>query len=192
MQGVLKDAHDMPLSALDRAAIVDGRERRAKTPGAANHFLHTMRAMFAWAVENGRVAKDPTEGVKNMKRPAGGYHAWTETEIDRFEARWPVGTREQLAFTILLYTGLRRGDAAILGRQHVSDGVILMRAEKTRSPLAIPILPELARVIDANENGGSDVRHDLDRDADAEEVVWQLVSRSVPGGGCPRLRSWAP
>ena len=153
MHGVLRAAYDMPLSALDRAAIVEGRERRAKTPGAANHFLHTMRAMFAWAIENERVAKNPTEGVKNMKRPAGGYHAWTEAEIDRFEARWPIGTRERLAFTILLYTGLRRGDAAILGRQHVSDGVILMRAEKTGSPLAIPILPELARVIDATKTG---------------------------------------
>jgi integrase len=88
-----------------------------------------------------------------VKRPKGGFHAWTEAEIDRFEARWPVGTRQRLAFTILLYTGLRRGDAAILGRQHVSDGVILMRAEKTGSPLAIPILPELARVIDATKTG---------------------------------------
>jgi hypothetical protein len=47
MRGVLKDAHDMPLSALDRGAIIDGRERRAKTPSAANHFLHTMRALFS-------------------------------------------------------------------------------------------------------------------------------------------------
>src|SRR5271154_5936150 len=98
MHGVLKDAQDMPLSAVTRAAIVDGRERRAKTPSAANHFIHTMRALFSWAVENERVAKDPTEGVKNVKRPAGGFHAWTEAEIDRFEAEWPLGTRERLAF----------------------------------------------------------------------------------------------
>jgi integrase len=53
----------------------------------------------------------------------------------------------------MLYTGLRRGDAAILGRQHVSDGVITMRAEKTGAQLTIPILPELARVIEATKTG---------------------------------------
>ena len=99
------------------------------------------------------VATDPTRDVKSIKRPAGGFHAWTEAEIDQFEARWPIGTRERLAFTILLYTGLRRGDAAALGRQHVSDGVIVMRAEKTNAQLTIPILPELRRVIDATRTG---------------------------------------
>jgi integrase len=154
MRGVLKGASDMPLSAVDRDAIIDGRESRAKTPSQANNFLNTMRALFSWAVDNGRIRADPTEGVKIVKRPkTGGFHAWTEDEVQRFERHWPVGTRERLAFTILLYTGLRRGDAAILGRQHVSDGVILMRAEKTGAQLMIPILPELERVIAATKTG---------------------------------------
>ena len=154
MQGVLKDAHDMPLSAVTRDAIIAGRERRAKTPSQANNFLNTMRAVFSWAVDAGRIKKNPTEGVKIVKRPkTGGFHAWSEDEVQRFEAHWAVGTRERLAFTILLYTGLRRGDATILGRQHVTDGVIIMRAEKTGAPLSIPILPELARVIDATKTG---------------------------------------
>ena len=71
----------------------------------------------------------------------------------RFEVRWVIGARERLAFMILLYTGLRRGDAAILGRQHVTDGVIFMRAEKTGTQLTIPILPELASVIEATKTG---------------------------------------
>lgn len=154
MHGVLKDAHDMPLSVVTRDAIIDGRERRAKTPSQANNFLNTMRALFAWALESRRVSKNPTEGVKIVKRPrTGGFRAWTEAEIDRFEAKWPIGSRERLAFTILLFTGLRRGDAAVLGRQHVSEGVIIMRAEKTGAQLTIPILPELARVIDATKTG---------------------------------------
>jgi integrase len=153
MYGVLDSAGNMPLSALTKAVIVAGRERRAKTPAAANHFLHTMRSLFAWAIEHSHVTNDPTEGVKNVKLPAGGFHAWTEAEIDAFETRWPIGTRERLAFAILLYTGLRRGDAAMLGRQHVKDGVIVMRAGKTGTQLTIPILPELARVIAATKTG---------------------------------------
>jgi integrase len=153
MLHVLDSAGKMPLSDLTRAHIVDGRERRAATPSQANNFLNTMRALFTWAIEAGLVAADPTRDVKSVKRPPGGFHAWTEGEIDRFEAKWPIGTRERLAFTILLYTGLRRGDAAMLGRQHVSDGVIIMRAEKTGAQLTIPILPELGRVIEATRTG---------------------------------------
>ena len=153
MLHVLDRAGAMPLSALTRAHIVDGREDRAKTPSQANNFLNTMRALFTWATEAELVAADPTRDVKSVKRPPGGFHAWTEAEIDQFEAKWPVGTRERLAFAILLYTGLRRGDAAALGRQHVSDGVIVMRAEKTNAQLTIPILPELRRVIEATRTG---------------------------------------
>ena len=106
----------MPLSALTRAHIVAGREDRAKTPSQANNFLNTMRALFTRATETELVAADPTRDVKSVKRPPGEFHAWTEAEIDQFEAKWPVGTRERLAFAILLYTGLRRGDAAALER----------------------------------------------------------------------------
>jgi integrase len=54
----------------------------------------------------------------------------------------------RLALAILLYTGLRRGDAARLGRQHVRDGVIMLRTQKTGTQVEIPIcqrLPSLPR-----------------------------------------------
>jgi integrase len=52
-----------------------------------------------------------------------------------------------------VYTGLRRGDAAKLGRQHVKDGTITLRTEKARVPVIIPMLPELATVINATKTG---------------------------------------
>jgi len=134
--------------------MVASRDKRADTPSQANNFLDLMRSLFAWAVEAEHVEDDPTKDVKNVKRASGGgFHARTEAEIDAFEARWPIGTRERLAFAILLYTGLRRGDAARLGPGHVSEGVIVMQAEKTGTQLTIPILPELAHAIDATKTG---------------------------------------
>jgi integrase len=53
----------------------------------------------------------------------------------------------------LLYTGLRRGDAVQLGRQHIRDGVISMRTEKTGTPVTIPLLPELAEIIAVSKTG---------------------------------------
>ena len=48
-------------------------------------------------------------------------------------------------FDIFLYTGLRRGDAARLGKQHVRKDVIEIDTEKTGTRVVIPMLPELAR-----------------------------------------------
>ena len=135
------------------ARLADARDRRKATPFAAKAFLKTMRGLFRWALDAGFVAADPTEGVKVAAPRTDGFHCWTEEEIEKFEARWPIGTRERLALSILLFTGLRRGDAAALGRQHVRDGVIMLRTGKTSTPVEIPVLPDLAEVIAASRTG---------------------------------------
>jgi integrase len=153
LKHVIDGAGDMPIGDVTRAHILDGRERRARTPSQANNFLNTMRYLFKWAVERELMDKDPTDGVKSLRHPEGGFHPWSEEEIASFEARWPIGTRERLALEIFLCTGLRRGDAARLGRQHVRNGVILIRAEKTGAQLAIPVLKELQATIEATPTG---------------------------------------
>jgi integrase len=56
---------------------------------------------------------------------------------------------------VLFYTGLRRGDAVILGRQHVRDGWITLRTEKSQGEIivCIPVLPILQRTLDAGPTG---------------------------------------
>lgn len=146
-------AGDKPASKIEKRHIVAGRDRRAATPAAANNYLKTMRALFSWAVEAGYLRDDPTKDVKRLRIQSDGYYTWTTDDVAAFERRWPLGTRERLALAILLYTGLRRGDAARLGRQHIRNGVILMRTEKTGAQVVIPVLPELQFVIDASKIG---------------------------------------
>lgn len=157
---VIKTAGTVRLCDITADTIRDGRERRAATPHAANNFLKAMRGFFGWAVEGKLVAADPTKGVKLLAgaNDADGIHTWTQEELDRFEARWPLGTRARLAFDLLLYTGLRRGDAVRVGLQHVRDGVITIRTEKHRrgkpgEQVSIPILAPLAASIKATKTG---------------------------------------
>jgi hypothetical protein len=51
------------------------------------------------------------------------------------------------------YTGLRRGDAAQLGKQHIREGAIVLDTQKTGTRVTIPILPELQRTLDASPVG---------------------------------------
>src|ERR1700752_4400170 len=112
---VLKTAGTKPYSRIDRATVVAGRDRRALPPSQARHFLDAMRGLFRWATEAGFVKADPTLGVKNPSRPkSGGFPAWTEEDVARYEAHWPMGTKERVWLDVLLYTGLRRGDAVCI------------------------------------------------------------------------------
>ena len=153
---VLATAGTVPIAQITRAAIVDGRERRAKTPSQARHFLDAMRGLFRWALEAGLVKADPTLGVKNPKPKRGeGFIPWTEEHVATYERRWPLGTKERVWLDVLLYTGLRRGDAVVFGRQHVRDGIGQVRTEKSGLTVTVtlPILPVLAETLAAGPCG---------------------------------------
>jgi integrase len=136
--------------------IVAGKERRSDTPAAAKHFIQTMRGLFGWALEAQLVTTDPTAGVKRPKqKKTGGFPIWTAEEVERYEQRWPVGTKERVWMDVLLYTGLRRGDAVTLGKQHVRHGVATLRTEKSQGDVTVtlPILPVLAETLKAGPVG---------------------------------------
>lgn len=152
MVRVLRNVGEEPCGVVKRSDIAAGRDARAATPAQARNFLDTMRGLFRWAAEAGHVAEDPTVGVKNPKlRKGGGFPVWAEADIDLYQERWPLGTRERVWLDVLLYTGLRRGDAVTLGRQHVKDGVATLRTEKSQGVVTVtlPILPVLARTLAA-------------------------------------------
>jgi integrase len=153
MASVLKNASTMPITELTRKALVRGREDRKETPAQANNFIKLMRGLCKWAADAEHIKSDPARDVGMLKVKTVGFPVWSEEDIERFEARWPLGTRERVAFDVLLYTGLRRGDAVLLGRQHVRDGVFRIKTEKTGTEIVAPILPPLAQSLVAGPTG---------------------------------------
>src|ERR1035441_162308 len=120
---------------------------RSKKRFAARHWLMAIRALMKYAVEFGLREDNPATGVKLPNLKTDGYHSWTEAEIAQFEAHHGQGTRARLALSMLLYTGQRRGDVVRLGRQHIRDGVVHVRQQKTGIELAIPIHSILTAII---------------------------------------------
>lgn len=153
MKRVLAESPHVEFGKIRAKHIRDGIDRRRATPAAARHFLETLRGLFKWAVPAELATLNPTDGVETPRKATEGHHVWTEEECALFERTWPLGTRERLAYDVLLWTGLRRGDAVILGRQHVRDGVATLRTEKGKEPVEIPILAPLAASIAAGPTG---------------------------------------
>jgi integrase len=153
MARILAENPKVAFAEITRKHIMAGIDRRRATPAAARHFLETMRSVYKWAVKSEIATDDPTRDVDTPRRKSEGHHVWTDEECARFEARWPLGTRERLAFDVLLYTGLRRGDAVVLGRQHIRHGVATLRTEKTGEVVTIRLLAPLLASIAAGPCG---------------------------------------
>jgi len=119
-------------------------------PNVQKNWLKTLRGFMAFAVANGLLERDPTLSFKPARaKDTGGFLTWDEEHIATFEARHPLGTRERLAFALLLYTGQRRSDVIRMGSQHLRDGKIQVQQQKTGARLAIPLHPELEGVLSA-------------------------------------------
>jgi integrase len=132
---------------LQREHVVRLLAARADTPATANALRRSLRALMQHAVEMGIRADDPTREVRAIAVKGEGYHSWTEAEIAQFERHHPVGSRARLALGLLLCTGQRRSDVVRMGRQHVAEGVLSVRQQKTGRSLWIPVHEALASIM---------------------------------------------
>ena len=143
-----RDAYgDRPLAQLPPewiAAVLD-----EKPPHAARSWLITLRSLCQFAITRGWLRADPTANIKRASIKSDGHWTWTEDEIARYEAHYPIGTRERLAFALLLYTAQRRSDVVRMGRQHIKNGVLTVTQQKTGVTLAIPVHPHLQAALAA-------------------------------------------
>lgn len=137
----------------------------------ANGAVAILRVLFNWAIEEARLPglrTNPCLGVKAIKYAGGTNHVWTDEEMLRFEAAYPLGTRERLAYALLLYTGQRSNDVVRMGRQHIRDGWLTITAKKTEKhassePAQVPVLDVLSEAIAAGPTGDLTFLVDDDR-----------------------------
>jgi integrase len=121
---------------------------------AANTAIAHLRLVYDWAIERKHVTRNPCLGVKGVKYKGGTNHVWTEAEVSQFEQAYPLGTRERLAYALLLYSGQRGVDVVKMGRQHIHDGWLSgINAQKTDKPIKVPVLGLLQEAIDAGPSG---------------------------------------
>lgn len=133
------------VSAMTRERIVRMMDAYADRPGAAHAFLKMLRILIAHAIAINWLQVDPSAGIKRPK--LGEVRSWTDEEIGAFEQRWPVGTKERLAFALFLCTGQRRSDIHRLTWAQVTDEAISFKQQKTGAEVRVPIMARLRPVL---------------------------------------------
>ena len=163
---------DIDLEDITRSVIQDSMNARRETVHMANAWLTTVSNMFDWATKEDQqdpltgkstpiLGANPCEFVKRFPAPKkddldeeeDGHPTWSDADLDTFEAAYPHGTRQRLIYEVLLCTGLRVGDAARVGPQHVRDGVVRLKTEKTHTPVALRVLPRLKYALAVGPKG---------------------------------------
>jgi integrase len=147
-----EDGHRLVRDMPRRVAMSIIEKIGATRPGMANLTLKAMRRLFAYAIKKELRNDNPFVGIESYR--LGTHHTWTDDEIAAYEAVWPIGTRERLAFDLLLYTGQRVGDVAAMRRSDLRNGAIHLRPEKTGDNLVIPLHPNLIRSMKACPSKG--------------------------------------
>jgi len=150
---------DCPLPALRSEHVKVLRDRKAAVPTAANKRVKYLGYLLKWAIQNnkGQLSFNPARDVAKLRIDGDGHHCWTQQECEQFELRHPVGSKARLAYALLLYTGQRRSDVVLLGRQNIRNGKLCFTQQKNkrRKPVALelPILPQLQQVMNASMLG---------------------------------------
>jgi integrase len=140
-----------PIALLPKKFVIAVLDRME--PFAAHNWLKAIRHLMQYCIDQELIRIDPTQGIKLRSVKTDGHHTWTEDEIAQYQAFYPIGTKARLALALGLYTAQRRGDVIRMGRQHIRDGVLSVRQEKTGTVLAIPVHGELKAIIDATPVG---------------------------------------
>ena len=137
------------IAGLSRERIVTGilrpyaeqARRRARDPQNASRRSSATRSISGGSrmiPRSGSSGPRPTRSVRGPTRRS-----------QTFEREWSIGTKQRLAFALMLYTGQRRSDMHRMTWADVSNGTIRVVQQKTRNKLAIPLHRELLTVLAA-------------------------------------------
>jgi hypothetical protein len=170
-------ATDMPPEMVRKIYQEIGSTR----PGLANLARAVLSVVMKYAISAGWRKDNPVVGLKRYK--LGSHHSWTDTQLATYEARWPLGTPERLAYAVLLYTVQRGGDAVKMNRAALLAGGTAVKQQKTGAELFIPFHPELVIAIKAMPANGLTILGDKDGRPISRMTLTKLIKGAVEAAG---------
>jgi integrase len=137
------------IAGLSRERIITGiLQPYANRPGAALDTLKKLRILIRHAINIGWLKHDPSFGIKRPKIQR--IRSWTEEEIATYRNKWPLGTKQRLAFELFLNTGQRRSDVVRMAWPHITpQNKISVVQQKTGRRLLIPLHRDLLTMLAA-------------------------------------------
>jgi integrase len=133
---------------IPQSDLLNLRDSIASTPGSADNFIKSVRAMYAWALERGICDVNPAIGIGKINRGAGGAIPWTVENLRQYREVHHQGTMAHLCITVFMFTACRISDAISLGRANEFErsgirGLRWQPKKKGSAFVEVPMLPPL-------------------------------------------------
>ncbi|TDQ19902.1 site-specific integrase [Phyllobacterium brassicacearum] len=144
----------IPIPAFGAESVETLRDRKKDTPFAADERLKVLRQIF----EAGKTAKpqplvkvNTAKLVESFRVKTEGHATMRDDDIAKYVERHGTQSKAVLGLTILMYTGVRVSDLALIGPQHRRGDVLTFRVFKGRNKnpttLQVPVHPILDAVL---------------------------------------------
>jgi integrase len=130
-----------------RPVIRRWRNGWADTPRTADYALQVLSRVVAHAVDIGKIAGNPCEGIKHLYNNDRSEIIWTDSDIAQIKKT--CSAEIAAAVDLAAYTGLRLGDLLRLSWSHVGDDAIVLTTGKSnhRREAIIPLYGSLREVL---------------------------------------------
>lgn len=148
---LLGSALDNQLPRFTPPTLVAMRDKAKKEHGYkfANQMLVALKMIFAHGVEYDHCKTNPAKDVTPSSRPADMPDAnrpWSVPEA--VSALGALGYPIKAPMAVAAYLGIREGDILALSKNAYKDGLLTLTTSKTRRALELPVVDDLAAIID--------------------------------------------
>src|SRR5215212_11767481 len=93
LDGLCEKHGHKPFKMMQPRHVFELRDERAEAPQAANARVKALRQVFKFAVLRQLAHRNMAADVPYLDGGVDGFHSWTLDEVQRFEKKYPVGTR---------------------------------------------------------------------------------------------------
>jgi integrase len=136
-----------------RPVIRKWRNQWADKPRSADYGMQVLSRVLSHAVELGKIAGNPCEGIKQLYSGDRSEIIWTDADIAQLKAGAPgrpCSPDVIHAVELASHTGLRLSDLLRLSWSHVGEDAIILATGKSRGrrEAVIPISDDLRAVLD--------------------------------------------
>lgn len=139
---------ERPVAAVSVAWLDKIFATMVETPAAANVLRKTLSGLMDHAGKLGWRSDNPVRLTDSYKE-GEGHHTWSEDEIAQYRAVHKLGSMARLTLELALNTAARRCNVAILTREEIRDGRIIVDHVKGNHQASVPLLPSTKAALEA-------------------------------------------
>lgn len=106
------------------------RDQWADRPREADYVIQVLSRVLTFAVQQGKIASNPCEGIETLYRNSRADIIWTDDDLAAIKAVAPAEV--WWAVNLAAHTGLRAGDLKRLAWSHIGPQAIEIPTDKSR------------------------------------------------------------